>query len=65
MFQLIAKKIIPLRQFSLTSTITDKEMKASKYQMRYFADRVRLRLLSGNGGYGVTSFYTDKRVRKG
>ena len=33
--------------------------------MRYFADRVRLRILAGDGGTGVTSFYTDKRVRRG
>ncbi len=48
-----------------TEMIEKERTKISKFELKNFSDSAKLNIKAGNGGYGVLTYYTDKRIRVG
>jgi hypothetical protein len=52
--------------FSKATEIIEKEKtKISKFELKNFSDSVKLSIKAGDGGNGIVTYYTDKRIRVG
>jgi len=49
----------------VTEVIETERTKISKFELKNFSDSVKLSIRAGNGGNGVLTFYSDKKVRFG
>lgn len=63
---MITRQIAIIRNlFCVYQAINVDHAKLSKFEARNFADQVKLTLVAGSGGSGSTSYFADKRVRRG
>jgi hypothetical protein len=64
--KMITRQIAIIRNlFCVYQAINVDHAKLSKFEARNFADQVKLTLVAGSGGSGSTSYFADKRVRRG
>lgn len=48
-----------------TEIIEKEKTKISKFELKNFSDSVKLNIKAGDGGNGILTYYTDKRIRVG